>query len=287
MRLLQEARQIVNAFPGLERFYTDGSKRGIITGSGIFSRLYTAGIRLPDNYSVMDAELHAISAALDFIITKNLHSVVFSDSQSALSAIHSGSSRHPLVASVCNRLINSDLRICMAWIPAHISLYGNEKADTWAKCALSYNAITLSPLSTLSFKHIVNNTLVEYWQAKLDRVHGFKIRLSVTPYDTASRPTRREEKVLCRLRTGVTVLTHIIPWVGRRPYDLCDDCYEQLTIKHILMDCITFHRQRQALKNHIINQGHRFTVFRILQDDQETIDLLFNYLKDTNLLHQL
>ena len=68
LKLLQEARKIINDFPNLEPFYTDGSKRNNITGSGVFSRLMTRGYRLPNNYTVFDAEIFAIHKTIEFVI---------------------------------------------------------------------------------------------------------------------------------------------------------------------------------------------------------------------------
>ena len=141
-------------------------------------------------------------------------------------------------------------------------------------------------MSTSTFKIIMKRCFKEYWQEKWDRERNFKIRLKVDPFETCSRAYRIEEKVLCRLRTGVTLLTHMLPWIGGRPFDICEECYEVLSIKHILLDCLTFHRQRQ-LKRHTLQNGYQFTVFRILQDDIDTIDLLFKYLRSMNLLYHL
>ena len=56
LQLYREALLIIAGFPGLEHFYTDGSKKGSIVGSGIYSRFLKCGHRLPIDFSVFDAD---------------------------------------------------------------------------------------------------------------------------------------------------------------------------------------------------------------------------------------
>ena len=133
-------------------------------GSGVYSRRYNGGWRLPDHFSVFDAELYAIYNTIEYIYEHRLPSAIFTDSQSALSAIKSGNSKHPLALRICHKLINANFRICLVWVPSHIGLYGNEKADDWAKRSLTYRQFNRCPISPNTFKRITENSLFSHWQ---------------------------------------------------------------------------------------------------------------------------
>ena len=80
------------------------------------------------------------------IQTDQTPAVIFSDSQSALKSIKTGISNHPIIINICNKIMTSNFKIYLAWIPSHIGIAGNEKADYWAKRSLQYQQITLFTL---------------------------------------------------------------------------------------------------------------------------------------------
>ena len=131
--LYHDALTIVNSYPGLTQYFTDGSKRDEKVGAGIVSDSLTRGFRLPDHYSVYDAELFGVFAAIENILQEDEPAVIFSDFLSSLIAINNGISTHPLVIKICNLLIVSPILIKLSYIPAHIGIQGNECTDSWAR----------------------------------------------------------------------------------------------------------------------------------------------------------
>ena len=288
LQLLYESRIIINGFPGMEHYYTDGSKKDDLAGSGIYSRKLECAHRLPNGYSVFDAELYAIYSTVNFIIRDNISSVIFPDSKSALEAIKSGTSNHPLAMIICQRILNSNIRICLVWIPAHIGIHGNEMADKWAKRSLQYNILTDSPISPKTFKSITIKCINDYWQQRWTEYRcREKYRLTIERYVTENRRVRREEIALCRLRTKLTLINDILPYKNGRHPETCDHCRELLTRKHILIDCLLYTQQRIQLKLHFERLRKAFTVYNILQDDPVIIELLIKYLRETKLLDQI
>ena len=91
--------------------------------------------------SVFTAELLAISMALQHISAipvTPLATVICSDSKAALTAIKSDSqnAREDLVreiATTAHQLITRCTEVRFQWVPAHVCLSGNEKADRAAK----------------------------------------------------------------------------------------------------------------------------------------------------------
>ena len=63
--------------------------------------------------------------------------IIFSDSKSVLQAISGQDWRHPFVLYILERLNwlvkYHKKRILFYWIPSHVGIIGNEKADTAAK----------------------------------------------------------------------------------------------------------------------------------------------------------
>ena len=88
-------------------------------------------------------------------------------------------------------------------------------------------------------KHI-NALLKRKWQSQWNeaannKLHEIHPRLGLWP--GGSRIIRREESVLARVRIGHTQLTHCFLLKGEEPPQ-CIACDCQLTVKHILFDCV-------------------------------------------------
>ena len=112
------------------------------------------------------AEICAIDLALD-IISKNKYSkyIIFSDSLSVLTLLKNKILENPLIIKLLNRLdsMSSHKEIIMCWIPRHIGVSDNERADSAAKSALD-----LSPDNTsipyTDLKPQINRFFVTKWQ---------------------------------------------------------------------------------------------------------------------------
>ena len=120
------------------RLYTDGSRMGNQVAAAVVRGTVTKTTRLPNNASIFRAELYAISLALAVIRRrKEKNFIIFSDSMSSLEA-----SGFKLEIDIVQNIIkdythlaNSGKIIC--WIPSHVNIHGNDRADTAAKSALS------------------------------------------------------------------------------------------------------------------------------------------------------
>ncbi len=141
-------------YPIHKHIYTDGSKDPThgTTGIGVFQQhhqLNNKG-RLRNHSSVFTAELTAILAALQFKTTQtpNTNTLICSDSLSSLQAIQNKNTKSnpeliPQILQTAQQLVNMGNNITLLWIPAHVGIPGNEKADKLAKNALSHPTITI------------------------------------------------------------------------------------------------------------------------------------------------
>ena len=96
--------------------------------------------RLPSEASIFSAEAQAISLALK-IVESSCHTnfYVFSDSMSCLQAISYRKFENPDILRIiekCNALQEEGKFVHFCWVPSHVGIKGNEKADCAAKAAL-------------------------------------------------------------------------------------------------------------------------------------------------------
>ena len=171
--------------------------------------------------------------------------IIFSDSKSALQAILGQDWTHPLVLYILelhNWLVQyQEKRILFYWIPSHVGIIGNEKADTAAKAGLLKRVANV-PIPYGDFRKHINVLLKRKWQSQWDeavnnKLHDIHPQLGLWP--GGSRIIRREQSVLARIRIGHTHLTHCF-LLKREDPPQCIACDCQLTVKHILFDCVDF-----------------------------------------------
>ena len=114
--------------------YTDGSR---IT---VFSSDTEVSMRFPNSASIFTAEFWAIIKTLEEI--KNASAsiyIIFTDLLPCLQALLYVKLEHPLIGMVIRKcvflnIVNKDIILC--WVPSHIGIRGNVKADSAAKSDL-------------------------------------------------------------------------------------------------------------------------------------------------------
>ena len=147
--------EICSLYDGFHRLYTDGSKVGDQVASTSVTRNSTKVVRLANKASIFRAELYAITLAMDFIHrSKDTKFIVFLDSLSSLEALNGFKIEVDLVLKIIKdytSLIKAGKVIEFCWIPSHVNIPGNERADTAAKAALCL-PVTSMKLPASEFK---------------------------------------------------------------------------------------------------------------------------------------
>jgi len=147
--------EMCSHYDGFHRLYTDGSKAGDQVASAVVAKNSTKVVRLANKASIFRAELHAITLAMDFIRrSKDTKFIVFSDSMSRLEALDGFKIEIDLVLKIIKEytsLIKAIKVIEFCWIPSHINIPGNERADTAVKAALCL-PVTSMKLPASEFK---------------------------------------------------------------------------------------------------------------------------------------
>lgn len=218
----------------------------------MYSESFTSVQRLNSVASIFTAELQGVLTTVDYIIESHtMKAVVFVDSQSVITAISSvKDSKHNLIQLVrakINRGLQKGHDIIFCWVPSHVGLSGNEKADRLA--ASSKNLLeTRLQLPHQDLKPIFRAAIFLKWQTEWDQQHDNKLH-SIKPvlgiWESSSHKTRSREILLCRLRLGHSYVTHVYLLHGADP-PFCEHCGEILTVWHILGLCSALAQERRS-----------------------------------------
>jgi hypothetical protein len=180
----------------------------------------------------------------------------------------------------CHSLFKRGFNISLSWIPGHVGFSGNEAADAAARDATLQG--TLIPgVTNMDFRTALRQSVLAKWQRGWDCTQDNKLRQVKTVVHAwrSSRPVRRDEVVVTRLRVGRTRLTrgHLL---SGNPPPVCAPWNVHLSIRHILADCPRYAVQRDRL--HLPH-----TIRDILADDPEVLSRLLAFLRTTEIFHLL
>ena len=274
--------EICENLQGYYHIYTDGSKTNDGTAAAAVSREAVKSIRITEKASIFTAELIALNLSLDIIWhSKHNNFIIFSDSLSGLLSIQN---RHFDTGYVqkfirnYNFLVNSGKTIRLCWIPSHIGIQGNERADKAAKAALS-SSITAVKCPPTDYYQCLTTRYQTLWQADWSRCLSNKLH-AIKPllgYCDLTYLSRRDSVVLRRLRIGHTRLTHSY-LLNREDQPQCSFCDCALTVTHILLDCHNYDNVRQ-----------RYFSVGTLKELFDTINAryILDFLKDISLYHRI
>ena len=224
--------------------YTDGSKNEQGAGFAVITPDSQVQHSLPKETSVYTTELLAIKYALDLAKNRDGRpTTIYSDSRSALEAIQDFYPKNQIVREIqkkIDKLIRQGQHITFCWIPAHVGVPGNEKADHAAKAAIqSTLAREGIPSKDLypSLKKAIWRRWQNLWNIEPMANKLRNIKTEVKPWEQRAKD-RETEVMMTRLRIGHTRLTHchLMEKPNGEP-SKCNNCQVDLTIRHIFEEC--------------------------------------------------
>ena len=171
--------------------------------------------------------------------------------QSSLPVLEDFNNAHPIVSDIFNWLVLAARRghiISFCWIPAHVSVKGNEEADELAKTGAS-RQVTACPVQHRDLFPIIRAAVHVVWQERWNANRatskmGAITARAMSPWSYAHVQDRCRETALARLRTGHTRLTHgFLMSQGVEPY--CNACLVSLTVRHLLVECPSLRELRE------------------------------------------
>ena len=263
--------------------YTDGSKaeNKVSAAAYVNGRFFVR--RLPDGASVYSAELTALSLAIQYINNSDdCRFVIFSDSLSALQALHGRVFKNPLLCHIIHQYMNATdegNNIAFCWVPSHVGIRGNELADWTAKAALNLE-LSDSQVPPSDFRQSANKLIYDRWQSSWSFTENNKLQ-TIQPdlknHSQKSGRSRREDVVLTRLRIGHTWLTHSY-LLRQEAQPRCDFCNNILTVEHILVACADL----AAVRSRFYSTGSMKELFERVEPGR-----IINFLKAINIFHKI
>ncbi|GBM39773.1 Putative protein in type-1 retrotransposable element R1DM [Araneus ventricosus] len=130
--------------------------------------------RLEDSATVFQAETKGIHMALDYINkSKQWHRFhIFSDSKSVLQSLTCPKNTRQNVLDLKDLFesISKSKWIRLHWVKAHVGIYGNERADQFAKIATNKDSVDFKCLkSKATMIRSIRQELLNVWQVRWDR----------------------------------------------------------------------------------------------------------------------
>ena len=234
-------------------------------------------------YTDFTAEAKAIDLALDFVNTCTYTDkfFIFSDSLSVLQALNHTSSKNSQIQHLLlkHHEISSSKTVIYCWIPSNIGIYGNEKVDKNAKESLNLDQTDFK-IPFNNFKPFINKYIFNKWQSSWNETCFNKLKEIepvVNHHRTVPKLSRREEIILARLRIGHTRLTHSY-LLKREEQPYCIGCVTPFTVRHFLLDCADFDRERRSL----FQVNNLKDLFKDV-----SVENILSFLKNVNLFNKI
>lgn len=254
-------------YPNYNFIYTDGSlepTKG--TGSAVHYQC-SQGWKLPNHSSIFTAEQYALFEAVGLAASWRPTSkfwAICSDSLSALQSLQNPSDKSTLTQIIKQHINQSNLTLVLIWIPSHVGIEGNEKADQAAKLALNLpNAIKLQPSYNENCQKILKHSQ-QQWQEEWGKTNSQLKRAMPNLSCKKQRLKHRKDAVIInRVRTGTCMFTHGHHFKGEERLQ-CEHCHVNQTVAHILIDCPIYDQSRIKLERTCTKMDSRLTLNTIL-----------------------
>ena len=143
------------------------------------------------------------------------------------------------------------LNIIFEWVPAHVGIVGNEKADFNAKKSLQDGTVGLN--INYNFKEIgslATSFLTILWQQEWNtrrNLHHHNLQPLVSK-TTQTHQSRKLIKIITRLRVG------LVRGLGDTKFKIkqigspdCQICHTKDTVRHFLLECVKYNKERGFL----------------------------------------
>jgi ribonuclease HI len=269
------------------QIYTDAAKTETgRTGCAFYNKSDKTEqqLRLPSICAIETAESIAIQQALHHITDCNLHDIklaIFTDSLQTIDSIEKAATS--IYSSTHTEIINqiqdlqekSNITTEIIWIPSHVGIQANEKADRLAKMAAAQET---PPEDRIPNKTDRKQQIIDYinsqWQAiyndKPTGRHYKTIEPTVSRKIKYSDNNRHKETTITRFRLGKCCLNAYLHEIHCHPTGLCEHCQVPETIQHFLIDC----------KNSPTLRNHNISIQEALSDDSN-IELIYQHIKTT------
>lgn len=223
--------------------YTDGSKMLDSVGVGVYSELFAFYSSLGPFRTNFDGELEAIRIATEQLSVRTVqlnNIVIFSDSQSAIQAIVAHNVPESKIINSCRNnidlLASRGKTVVLQWIPSHVGIDGNERADTLAKKGTEILQLFKDKVPFSSIKRNIKNVVKQNYEINLSKViKNKKWRDSINKIPNSPRSIA---VAALRLETGHDCLAKHLYTIGIYSSPMCTLCNQSFEMdKDHLLNC--------------------------------------------------
>ena len=162
---------------------------------------------------------------------------IFTDSLSTLQALNSADPDQ-MIQGLHSSLakLTAQFTLSLQWVPAHVGLTGNEKADRLAQIG-SQAPQTQNPVTYRQAKTLLHSRYNGDWKKYNG---GYQAHL-----DQIWRLERAQQTTIFRLRTGHCGLSAHLKRIGISDTSLCECGQANQTPDHVLQSCPKYAERRQ------------------------------------------
>ena len=225
--------------PGSTVYYTDGTvdPDTKTTGAAVHSNNYSGCWRTTDTASTMQTELIALKQALlHSIANENGPVTIHTDCKSAVQALQTIKVKENKALIMDIRALlyqhkTSNRQVTINWIPSHIGIIGNDKADELAKTTKYVNNIQIKIQPTTSqiksmmapaIRKIMGNDIKYHASQGSHSANWYLRATDLKPHNITKNTPRELAVVIHRLRLGYRANWQIIEG-AQRPCKHCEE----------------------------------------------------------------
>jgi len=170
---------------------------------------------------------------------------------------------------VIDLLHNINSQISVVWVPSHIGITGNERADRLANMDSKRPHIDIDVGVEVQEMYgrvdaYINKLCQQAWNNETTGRHFYNVQPGVVSRDRILFETRSAEVLAHRLRLGKCRLNSYLHKIALHDTGTCDSCGEAETIEHYLINC-SQDEIAAAVKNICNQQRTSFTIPSILR----------------------
>jgi ribonuclease HI len=242
------------------KIYTDASLMNEECGIGIFSPSvgYEFSGKLANFSSICSAEMLAIYHALKYAHENSLHSpIVYTDSLSSCHALEKKTSDdyvYEMILEVLAKMKATNAKIC--WIPAHVGIEGNEKADELAKIALTMTDVPSiqNKIRNVDAAVMIKNQSRDMLQKEYDECEkGIKFKkifpkILQKPWFNKNGMEANEIKLINRLISNFSYDKRWLFRFRKSDTENCDTCDTVETAEHLIFQCRKYLQTRRKFQ---------------------------------------